>query len=48
MLCLWPWFYITVGNEEKQNTKEILGFFGTQVYLQSINGAAVLPIINSL
>lgn len=42
MLYSGLWFYITVGNEEKQNTEEKLrGFWHTQMDLQSINGAAV-------
>lgn len=49
MLYFGPWFYITVANKEKQNTKEKLrGFWHTQMDLRGINGAAVSVIINSL
>lgn len=49
MLYSGLWFYITVGNEEKQITEEKLrGFWHTQMGLQSINGTAVSLIINSL
>jgi len=37
MLYFGSWFYITVSNEEKQNTKEKLRFFGTHKWIYKVS-----------